>query len=186
VLRSEDNITELIKGCISNNQECIRKIYAMYSKKMYTLCVRYITDSEEARDVMQEGFIKVFEKIKSYSFKGSFEGWIRRIMIYTSIDHLRNKVSFQSLSECNSMESEFDYNHILDDITSKEIFDMIQGLTTQCRTVFNLFAIEGYSHKEIAQLLGITEGASKANYFRARSVLREKLSNSKIEAKLKS
>jgi RNA polymerase sigma factor (sigma-70 family) len=146
----------------------------LYSAKMYGVCLRYYPNAEIARDILQDGFIKVFEKIRSFRFEGSIEGWIRRIMVNTALEYHRKKKDDVELSLSNA-------SALIDEGGSFDpdyqfLLSIVSSLPKQYRLVFNLYAIEGYSHSEIANLLNITESTSKSNYSRARAILREKVS----------
>jgi RNA polymerase sigma factor (sigma-70 family) len=127
------------------------------------------------RIIMQEGFIKVFQKIEQYTKKGSLEGWIRRIMINTALEKYRSHVIMQSVDEKTATKNDLVYEETIQNISADDIISIIQTLTPKYRMVFNLYAIEGYSHKEIAEKLGISEGTSKSNLSRARTILQEKV-----------
>lgn len=150
-------------------------LYEQFSGQMFGVCLRYSGSAEDAQDVLHEGFLKIFEKIKQYKFKGSFEGWVRKIMVNTALEKFRNQYKVISIQdnayEFNSRSSE----DLTDNMTAKELMALIQDLSPQYRTVFNLYAIEGYSHKEIGDLLNISEGTSKSNLSRARTILQEKV-----------
>jgi len=143
---------------------------------MYGVCLRYCGSRDDAQDILHEGFLKIFEKIRQFEFRGSFEGWIRRIMVNTALERYRNQNKFVSIRDdsIEDYEKPEDFD-ISEDITAKELMEMIEDLSPQYRMVFNMYAIEGYSHKEIAELLGITEGTSKSNLSRARVILQEKI-----------
>lgn len=147
----------------------------MFSARMFGVCLRYTGSREDAQDVLHEGFLKIYEKIEQFEFRGSFEGWIRRIMVNTALEKFRNQnklvKSQDSIEEFERSEN----TDLTDSITVKELLEMIKELSPQYRVVFNLYAIEGYSHKEISEMLGITEGTSKSNLSRARSILQEKV-----------
>ena len=147
----------------------------MFSTRMFGVCLRYTGSREDAQDVLHEGFLKIYEKIEQFEFRGSFEGWIRRIMVNTALEKFRNQnklvKSQDSIEEFERSEN----TDLTDSITVKELLEMIKELSPQYRVVFNLYAIEGYSHKEISEMLGITEGTSKSNLSRARSILQEKV-----------
>ena len=147
----------------------------MFSARMFGVCLRYTGSREDAQDVLHEGFLKIYEKIEQFEFRGSFEGWIRRIMVNTALEKFRNQnklvKSQDSIEEFERSEN----TDLTDSITVKELLEMIKELSPQYRVVFNLYAIEGYSHKEISEMLGITEGTSKSNLSRARTILQEKV-----------
>ena len=139
---------------------------------MMGLCLRYAENEAAAEDMMQEGWIKVFGNLHSFGFKGSFEGWIKRIMVNTSLDHLRkNKNHFKQVEIDDSHDVVAPEVSSSDSIAAKDLLKMVQQLPPGYRTVFNLFAIEGYSHKEIASMLSISENTSKSQYSRGRALL---------------
>ena len=144
---------------------------------MYGVCLMYSRDTEEAKDILQEGFIKIFQKLNQFSGKGSFEGWMRRIFINSALEKLRIKKAVLLADEdMEVLAGEVD-DKIIDLLSAKDLLQMIQDLSPQYRLVFNLYAIEGYSHKEISKRLNISEGTSKSNLSRARSILQEKVIN---------
>ena len=148
----------------------------MFSDKMYGLCLRYSNDEDEAKDILQDGFIKVFLNLKQFNNKGSFEGWIRRIIVNTALERFRDKNYLFAISMENSYETGGgEYDHILSELSANDLLKLIQELSPQYRMVFSLYAIEGYSHKEISKKLNIKEGTSKSNLSRAREILKEKV-----------
>jgi RNA polymerase sigma factor (sigma-70 family) len=166
---------ELIQGCIKGKDAFQYELYKRYSPKMFGVCLRYCASREEAEDVLQDGFIKVFKKIDSFRFTGSFEGWIRRIMVHTAI---RNKYITLRAHEVNTLEG-VEHPALDEKVTSKlmmmDLMKIVNELPQGYKIVFNLFAVEGYSHKEIAEMLEIQEATSRSQYLRARQFLREKL-----------
>ena len=142
---------------------------------MYAICLRYAADTDEAKDIMQEGYIRVFDKLGQFGFKGSLEGWVRRIIVNTALEVIRKKVILSAETDIPSDYKDRNHESIFSGLATEEILLQIRQLTPQYRMVFNLYAIEGYSHKEIAVMLGIAEGTSKSNYCRAREILQEKL-----------
>lgn len=166
---------ELIQGCIKGEDAFQYELYKRYSPKMFGVCLRYCASREEAEDVLQDGFIKVFKKIDSFRFTGSFEGWIRRIMVHTAI---RNKYITLRAHEVNTLEG-VEHPALDEKVTSKlmmmDLMKLVNELPQGYKIVFNLFAVEGYSHKEIAEMLEIQEATSRSQYLRARQFLREKL-----------
>lgn len=152
------------------------ELYNRFAGKMYAVCLRYANNAEDAQDLLQEGFIKVFRNLHRFRAEGSFEGWIRRVFINSSIEHLRKK-SLQVSKVTDKEESTIEDGDItaLDSLAEQDIINLIQELSPGYRTVFNLYVIEGYSHKEIAEQLGISEGTSKSQLARARSILQKKV-----------
>lgn len=169
------NITEvdLIKGCIEGNRRMQEELYQRFSPRMYAVCLRYAGKAEEAEDILQEGFIKIFKKLDSFRSEGSFEGWIRRIFVNTAIEHFRRKRYLMPISEKEENTIEGKYISVLDELAEKDILALVQELSPGYRTVFNMYVVEGYTHKEIADLLGISEGTSKSQLSRAKVILQE-------------
>jgi RNA polymerase sigma-70 factor (ECF subfamily) len=150
-----------------------QELYQRFASKMYGVCLRYAGSAEEAEDVLQEGFIKVFNKIGSFRGDGSFEGWIRRIFVNTAIEHYRKKIYLQPITEYEEDTVEGKYLSVLDKLEEKDIIQLVQQLSPGYRTVFNMYVIEGYSHKQIAEALGISEGTSKSQLSRAKQILQD-------------
>lgn len=150
-------------------------LYQKYSSKMYGVCLRYSGNVEDANDLLQEGFIKIFKNLIKFRREGSFEGWIRRIFVNTSIEHFRKKIKLYNVTEVqeNTIE-DYDLN-ILDTLAEKDVISLVNELSPGYKTVFNMHVIEGYSHKEIADILGINEGTSKSQLARAKGVLKKSL-----------
>lgn len=169
------NITEsdLIEGCMLNDRRIQEELYRRYSPRMYAVCLRYAGNAEEAEDILQEGFIKVFNKMSSFRNEGSFEGWMRRIFVNTAIEHFRRKKYLLPVTEKEENTLEGKYTSVLDNLSAKDIMKLIRELSPGYRTVFNLYVVEGYSHKEIADQLGISEGTSKSQLSRAKVILQE-------------
>lgn len=140
---------------------------------MYGVCLRYAGNSEDANDILQEGFIKVYKNISKFRREGSFEGWIRRIFINTAIEQFRKKVKLYNVTEVQENTIEDKELDALDKLATKDIMNILNELSPGYKTVFNLHVIEGYSHKEIADILGITEGTSKSQLARAKGVLKK-------------
>lgn len=146
-----------------------RLLYDKFARKMFGVCLRYAKQREEAEDLLQEGFIKVFQKISSYKGEGSLEGWVRKVMVNTALDHIRQqKMLWSDLAD---VVEEGEEPMIGNEIGVSELMAQLQKLPIGYKTVFNLFAIEGYSHKEIGEMLHISEGTSKSQYSRARNQL---------------
>jgi len=149
------------------------ELYERYAPKMYGVCLRYAANNEEAEDILQEGFIKVFKKIGSFRSEGSFEGWIRRIFVNTAIEQFRKKTYLQPITEQEESTIEGKYLSVLDSLAEKDIIELVQQLSPGYRTVFNMYVVEGYTHKQIAEALGISEGTSKSQLSRAKLILQE-------------
>jgi RNA polymerase sigma factor (sigma-70 family) len=167
------NEADLIEGCIRGDRKMQYELYERFAPKMFGVCLRYASNNEEAEDILQEGFIKVFKKMGSYRSEGSFEGWIRRIFVNTAIEHFRRKTHLQPITEKEENTVEGKYLSVLDSLAEKDIVQLVQQLSPGYRTVFNMYVIEGYSHKQIAEQLGISEGTSKSQLSRAKQILQE-------------
>lgn len=167
------NISEsdLISGCLQGDRRMQEALYNRFSPRMYAVCLRYAGNAEEAQDILQEGFIKVFKKIDSFRSEGSFEGWVRRIFVNTAIEHFRRKRYLMPVTEKEENTIEGKYTSVLDELAEKDILALIRELSPGYRTVFNMYVVEGYTHKEIADMLGISEGTSKSQLSRAKVIL---------------
>jgi RNA polymerase sigma factor (sigma-70 family) len=166
---------ELVQGCIAGKRATQKALYDLYAKKMIAVCLRYAKTSFEAEDIMQEAFIKVFEHIKTFKGECPLEFWIRRIMVNTALKHHRKKMYVSSIDESDKIENIPEEEFILSGYAYEDLLGMIQSLAPRYQLVFNLYAIEGYSHKEIATMLEISEGTSKSQYSRARAILKNML-----------
>ncbi|MDR1682871.1 MAG: sigma-70 family RNA polymerase sigma factor [Candidatus Symbiothrix sp.] len=170
------DLQELISGCKSRNSIARKLLYERFAPAMLGICVRYLGDKETARDILHEGFIKVFTKIDSYSGAGSFEGWMRKIFVTTALEYLRSvknwRINSVDLSMLNDVCDNFS---IVEQLSAEEILKCIDELPVGFKTVFNLYAIEGYSHAEIAQMLHIQEASSRSQFARARQLLQLKI-----------
>lgn len=166
------NDEQLIRDCLQGKSFAQKTLYERFARKMMGVCIRYTNNYEEAQDVLQDGFVKVFEKLGSYSGNGSFEGWVRRIFVNTALDAYRrakNERHVQDIDEVGyALSSGQD---IVSDISAEDLLKILQKIPVGYRMVFNLYVIEGYSHKEIADQLNITESTSKSQFSRARSYL---------------
>ncbi len=170
-----ENIENIIEGCRRKNPKAQRVLYEQMSARMYGVCLRYAGSVEDAQDVLHEGFIKVFEKIDQFQGKGAFEGWVRRIMVNTALEKYRSHFKIINIQD-NILEAEEQgYEELAENLTANELLTFIQELSPKYRAVFDLYAIEGYTHKEISEMLNISEGTSKSNLSRARAILQEKV-----------
>lgn len=165
------NLKKLVHKCKKQDREAQEKLYRQYSGKLYLLCLKYSSNQQEARDVLQDGFLKIFENIGQYKGKGSFEGWMTRIMINTAIKKNKKQRLFLSINEDLLEQPELEVEE--ESLSLDFLIKSIQSLPPQYRLVFNLYVLDGHSHKEIATMLGISEGTSKSNLARARMQLRE-------------
>lgn len=171
------NDHDLIEGCLLGNPSMQKKLYDKYAPKMYGICLRYAANAEDAKDILQDGFVKVFVNLSKFKAAGSFEGWMRRIFVNTAIEHYRRKSQLYAISENQEENIPNQDISALDELAAEDIIKLISELPNGYRTVFNLFAVEGYSHKEIATMMNISEGTSKSQYARAKAWLKEKIGN---------
>jgi len=167
--------TDLLKACKKQNAKAQRELYDKYAASMLGLCRRYIHGDHEAEDVMINGFMKVFSNIDSFEGKGSFEGWMKRIMINEALGYIRKHKAMYLETDIEAADKEPDFDKMSSALETKDLMKMIEELPSGYRTIFNLYAIEGYSHKEIGQLVGINENTSKSQLSRARVQLQKKL-----------
>lgn len=176
-------IHQLIDRCRAGERKAQELLYKQFAGKMLGVCMRYATDRMEAEDMLQNGFIRVFQKLQDYRGDGSFEGWVRRIMVHSSIEYYRKHHKMMQVVDMDEAAgNEPSVNPIASaNLDAKVLMGMIQQLSPGYRIVFNLYALEGYSHKEIAEIVGITEGASKSQLSRARTILKEQIA--KMEGK---
>jgi RNA polymerase sigma factor (sigma-70 family) len=177
---------ELIEGCLKGERRAQQRVYEVFYGKMMTVCLRYTKNTDQAKDILQDGFIKVFQSMDKFNQAGSFEGWIRRIMVNTAIDHFRRtKNSYLLLGEERSIEDFGDQDEedvLADDgpeeemdVKPADVINAMQKLTPAYRTVFNLYVFEEMTHKEIAEMLGINVGTSKSNLAKAKHNLKKLL-----------
>ena len=165
---------ELITALQNQEPKAQRYLYERFGNRLLTLCLRYVKDQAEAEDVLINGFMKIFNSVANFESKGSFEGWMKRIMVNEALMQIRKKepVHMSIDSEYDIFEADHRTDHDLD---AQELMDLLNELPSGYRTVFNLYAIEGYNHKEIGELLGISEGASKSQLSKARAALQKKI-----------
>ncbi len=174
-----NNEKQLIKKATAGNPEAQKHIYGKFAPKMLGVCRQYIKDLHFAEDVMISGFLKVFENLGTFRFQGSFEGWVRRIMIHESISYIR-KQQFVVFDDEIYERNEVETNTISSDMDVEHIQMLIDALPQGYKMVFILYVIEGYKHHEIAELLQISESTSKSQLFKARRMLQEKLQQQNI------
>ncbi len=167
---------ELAKGCIAGRRDAQQLLWKQYSRKMMSVCLRYADSREEAEDVLQEGFIKVFEKIGQWSASGPLGGWIRTVMVNTALTHIRINKKWRDSADIEAAD-EMDASDIdaVSRMNEDALMKLIEKMPLGYKTVFNLFAIEGYSHKEISDSLGITENTSKTQFLKAKNWLKKHL-----------
>jgi RNA polymerase sigma-70 factor (ECF subfamily) len=167
------NEEEVLQGCQQENRRCQEILYRRFAAKMYGICLSYAGDRALAQDMLQEAFVKVFRSIKDFRGDGSLEGWVRRIVVRTAIDLLRQRQSLEKLEKEEFYSESLTQNEALPNLQMGEMISYINKLPDGARVVFNLFAVEGYTHREIAEQLNISEGTSKSQYNRARTLLKD-------------
>lgn len=179
-------IEQLIQGCIKGHSQSQNELYKHFMQKMFVVCLRYSKNREEAEEVLQEGFVRVFEYIHQYKFAGSFEGWIRKIMVNCALQKYRSKSQLRMVVNTDITEHEsIDNEEIISRLGAKELMNMVQQLPPSYRLAFNLYVFEGMKHREIAELLKISEGTSKSNLYDARLLLQKAVANSLLVTKQK-
>ena len=175
---------QLVYGCVQKDRYAQQNFYQKFSGKMMGVCLRYADSRDEAQDILQESFIKIFDKIQTFSGKGSLEGWVRRIVVNQALDNYRRNKAHKKNLDISDYEYQIETDEkIMDSFAANDLLKVIQKLPLGFKTVFNLYAIEGFSHKEIAQKLGISESTSKSQYSRARSHLQNMLKSENILVK---
>lgn len=166
-------LEQLIKDCQDNSIKAQEQLYRLFAPKLFAVCLKYSRSRADAEDNMQDGFLLIFKKIGQYRFQGSFEGWAKRVMVNNVLQKYRTEGVFEIVSE--NLPEEADVEIEADDVSMDYLMAIIQQLPDRYRMVFNLYVIDGYSHKEIAEMLNISDGTSKSNLARARIILKEKI-----------
>lgn len=175
------HLEDIIEGCKKGKRRSQEMLYQHYSGKMYAVCLYYAGNKTEAEDFLHNGFIKVFQNIKQYKAKGVFDAWMRKIFMHTALEKYREKKQLYISHDKEDVQMlESDQEDALSKISAADLINLIQELSPAYRLVFNLFAIEGYSHKEISEMLSISEGTSKSNLSRARAILQNQV-NTRFE-----
>ena len=169
----KDQLKDIVKGCLQGNQADQQRLYTHFSSRMYGVALRYAASYDEAQDILQEGFIKVFDKLSTFRGDGSLEGWIKRIFINTAIEKYRERIYHLSVDDMSENGYFAEENHAASSLGVKDLLALIQQLPDQYRIVFNLHTLEGMNHKEIGAMLGITESTSRSNLSRARVLLQD-------------
>lgn len=167
----------LIEGCRKKDPKSQRELYEKFSGKMYAVCFRYIKDETEAEDVLVKGFMKLFDKIDQFQGDGSFEGWVRKIMVNESLQYIRQNKNIYMQVDIESAQYQANTDVIESQLAAEDLLCIICKLPIGYRTIFNLFAIEGYSHQEIADMLQISVNTSKSQLSRARGIIQKELAN---------
>lgn len=171
----------VLHGCLKKNREAQKKLYKHFFGYAMSICVRYSKDTEEAKEVLNDGFMKVFTKLEQYDPQKPFKGWLRRIMINTALDNYRHNLKNYHMQDIDTVEVATDTFGVEQQLNYEYLISLVQGLSPAYRTVFNLYVIDGYTHEEIAAILGISVGTSKSNLAKARINLREALNKSRID-----
>lgn len=167
------SLDQLIQNCKKNDTKAQSELYKLFSSKLFAICLKYCRNRAEAEDNLQDSFVTIFNKISQYDNKGSFEGWLKRITINTALQRYRSKGVFNIVSEEKIEDVSIEVEN--EDVSIDFLLSTIQELPDRYRMVFNLYALDGYSHKEISQMLDITTGTTKSNLARARMILKEKI-----------
>ena len=175
IINKSSTEESLISGCRKKHRQAQRDVYNWLAPKMLAICRRYIKDVNEAESVMITGFMKVLDKIEQFSGEGSFEGWVRRIMVNESLLYIRKNKGMYIEVDIEYADTEPNYELASENLEADDLLNLINGLPIGYRTVFNMFAIEGYSHKEIAESLAISENTSKSQLSRARKMLQKQI-----------
>jgi len=175
------SLEKLINRCKQRDIKAQSEVYQLFAGKLFALCLKYSKNYQEAQDNLQDGFITIFNKIEQYKFKGSFEGWLKRIVVNTALQKYREKNVLNLISDEIPDEVEVDIDEST--ISLDYLLSIIQELPNRYRLVFNMYVLDGYSHREISEMLEISEGTSKSNLSRARQILKKKVEENKLEEK---
>jgi RNA polymerase sigma factor (sigma-70 family) len=165
----------LIKQCLSGENRAQKRLYDQYARIMFGVCLRYSNGYDDAKDILQDGFVKVFTKLTQFSFNGSFEGWMKRIFINTALEYYRINKNHMMHSDVEMATDNPHHDYTVEKISQKEILAIMNKMAPGYRSVLNLFIIEGYSHAEIGEMLNISEGTSKSQLSRARILLQQEI-----------
>ena len=174
---------KLIESCKNNDREAQYRLYNLLSGKMFAVCLRYAKHREAAEDLLQEGFVKVFTHIDKFRGEGSFEGWVRRIIVNTAVEHYRRSTKMYPMVNVEDVNRDIPWVDTGENLELEDLMNMINKLSQGYKTIFNLYVVEGYSHKEIAEMLEISEGTSKSQLARARYLLMDMVKKSEIVKK---
>jgi RNA polymerase sigma factor (sigma-70 family) len=169
---------EIVEGCLSNDLKMQQALYDRYSGRMFVVCLRYASGQLEAEDILQEAFVKVYRKMDTYREEASLAQWIKRVVVNTALNHQRSRLYMYPMVDVENLHGLADQETTLSGYGYQELLEYIQELPSGCRVIFNLYAIEGYGHKEIAEMLGVSEGTSKSQYARAKKLLQQQLAES--------
>jgi RNA polymerase sigma-70 factor (ECF subfamily) len=173
------NIHQLVEDCKQQKAKAQAMVYELFASKLFATCYKYSRNKQEAEDNLHDGFITIFKKIEQFNHNGSFEGWMKRIVINTTLEKYRKEKVFHLVQE--EIEDEVSIEVEESNVNLDDLLELIQQLPNRYRMVFNLYVLDGYSHKEIAEMLHISEGTSKSNLSRARLILKKKLENNELK-----
>lgn len=174
---NNSELEKIIKGCIEGNRAAQQELFKAFSEDLFGVCLYYSRDYAEAEDVLHDGFLKIFKKIEQVKNMNSLLAWMKKVMINTALEKYRRNHHLYLVGDSSEFNNDIDPNDLFSDIAARDLLKMVQELSPQYRLVFNLFAIEGYTHKDISEMMGISEGTSKSNLSRARTILQEKVRN---------
>jgi RNA polymerase sigma-70 factor (ECF subfamily) len=174
---TDDKLSALWEGCLKNDRKQQESLYRLLAPRMLAVCVRYAKDKDEAQDILQEGFIKMFKNMNNYRSDGSLEGWIRRIMVHSAISRYRKSKTVVLVDDFAGHNIPVISSYNNNGLEARDLMQMVDELPTTYRSVFNMYAIEGYSHQEISGKLGMSELLSRTTLHRARTILKNKLSS---------
>lgn len=174
VTEQKTELQELIQGCIRNERNAQEKVYRLFYPRMMALVKRYIDQDEQAEEVLNNGFLRAFQKVEQYAFQGSFEGWLRKIVFHSVSDYVKQNIRYREKIVLVEKDEYIRQDHA-DKLYYKELLQLVQSLPIATRTVFNMYVMEGLSHKEIAKVVGISEGTSKWHLSEGRRILKDKI-----------
>lgn len=172
---NQEDENALIKECLNGEARSQKRLYDKYARVMFGVCLRYSNGYDDAKDILQDGFVKVFTKLSQFSYNGSFEGWLKRIFVNTALEHYRLNKNHMMHSDVEEASENAHHDFTLEKISQKEILEVMSKMAPGYRSVLNLFIVEGYSHAEIGEMLHISEGTSKSQLSRARILLQEEI-----------
>ena len=170
-----EDLTQLIEDCKAGKQSAQSQLYKAFAPVLFGVCMRYARDVTEAEDTLHEGFLIIFRKIDQFAGKGSFEGWMKRIMVNIALEKFRKRFRLHTVEDINVYDSKVATDDVYAQMNANQLMEIIQELPPRYKMVFNLYAIDGYNHKEIAEMMGIAEGTSKSNLARARKIVQDKI-----------
>jgi len=168
---------QLVQRCLQGDAKAQQKLFELFYGKMLAVCLRYTRNREEAKDILQDGFMKVFQKLEQFTFTAPFDAWVRRIMVNTAIDHYRKNASDPVTKDIEDAYDLHEENDVISDMGHTDLLNCLQDLPAGYRVVFNMYVIEGYSHKEISEAMNITEGTSKSQLSKAKVYLQKIIAN---------